>query len=71
MNPPTGKLYVVVWDINLDTDERMIDRLYEWYDWLQIPVEERPLTTTTVRGKDELEAYRKALKGHEWYSDID
>ena len=71
MNPPTGKLYVAVWDINTDTDERMIDRLYEWYDWLQLPIEERPLTTTMVRARDELEAYRKALKGNEWYSDID
>lgn len=71
MRPQAGKLHVVVWDINLDTDERMIDRVYNWHDWLQIPIEERPFNTTMVRGKDELEVYRRALKGIEWFSDID
>ena len=71
MRPQAGKLHVVVWDINLDTDERMIDRVYSWHDWLQIPIEERPFATTMVRGKDELEVYRRALKGIEWFSDID
>lgn len=70
MKSPTGQLYVAVWGMT-ENGERMIDRLYEWYEWLQIPVEERPFTTTMVRGRDELEAYRKALKGNEWYSDID
>ena len=67
----TGNLYIAVWEIHPDTDERMIDRLYEWHEWLKIPVGERPFNTTMVRAQDELEAYRKALKGHEWYSDID
>lgn len=71
MKSPTGQLYVAVWDIHPDSGERLIDRLYEWHEWLRIPIEGRPLTTTMVRGRDELEAYRKALKGNEWYSDID
>ena len=69
MRPPEGKIHVVVWDMPED-GERMIDRVYVWREWVQIPFDERPFTTTMVRAKDELEAYRKALKGHEWFSAI-
>ncbi len=54
-------LHVVVWEAG------RVSRAYEWYDWLKIPVEERPWDNTMLRAKDELDAMMRAERGEEWH----
>lgn len=64
-------IYIAVVEFDYPSDERTVVSIHEWHDWLKIPAEERPISTIMVRARDELEAYSKALKGREWYADLD
>ena len=59
--------YVVVWDAS--TEEPTITSVTRWDDWLRIPLEERPLFTTMVKAKDELDAYARAQRGDTWINE--
>lgn len=56
--------FVVVWDAS--ADEPTVIQVTRWDEWLRIPLEERPLFTTMVRAKDELDAYARATRGEAW-----
>lgn len=53
--------HVVVWE-----DGKVVCS-YRWWDWLKIPLSERPWDNTMVRAKDELDAMLRAERGEEWY----
>lgn len=64
----SGRLFVAVWAESGVEGELEVVRVVEWYNWLTIPPVERPLHTTMVRARDELEAYLHASSGVEWYN---
>lgn len=57
-------MFVVVWDTS--TEEPTVASVTRWEEWLRIPIDERPLCTTMVRAKDELDAYARATRGEDW-----
>ncbi len=56
--------FVVVWDTGSDKPE--VTQVTRWDDWIRINIDERPLCTTMVRAKDELDAYARATRGESW-----
>lgn len=60
--PADLHLFVVVWDGDC------IVRVYEWYDWVSIPVTKRPFDNTMLKAKDELDAMLRAARGEEWHT---
>ena len=53
--------HVVVWEGS------KVVRSYGWWDWLKIPVSERPWDNTMVKAKDPLDAMLRAERGEGWY----
>ena len=53
------RLYVVEWE-----DHQPV-LVVEWIAWLEIPIPERPLDTTMVKAKDELDAFTRAQRGED------
>lgn len=56
--------FVVVWGTS--GEEPTVTSVTRWEEWLRINIDERPLCTTMVRAKDELDAYARATRGESW-----
>ena len=52
-------------------DDKRVEAVVSWPDWVAIPVKERPFNTTMVRAVDELDAMLRAERGEEWFGGKD
>lgn len=59
--------FVVVWDMS--GEEPTVTQVTRWDDWIRIPIEERSLFTSTLKAKDELDAYVRAQRGDSWINE--
>lgn len=55
--------FVAVWDP--DGPEQGVRCVIPWKEWARIPIGDRPFHVTVVKGKDELDAFRRAERGED------